>query len=389
MSPVTFDAGRSWRGRAVRGIATLLTVAPLAAACLRVDPDERMEVPCTTIRSPIVHRTSDLTGPVRNRLRHHVEHLASRIGERSYRKPDALEEAGQWIEKRFRRIVTDAALTDATVVGKAYTITADQHADVLHEADCGSCPYDQELTRLNGKSFRNIELIIKGAKGGSGSIVIGAHYDSDSFESRGCNPGADDNASGVAAMLELAAMAAQRTNRLDRDLVFVAFTNEEEPFFHTSAMGSRVYATTQGPKDVVAMLSLETLGYYADERGTQERPPVIRWFVDLPDTGNFIAFVGNRRSSALLEQSLTAFRKAVRFPAYGFKAWELLPGVTWSDHWSFWKSCVPALMVTDTAPSRNRCYHRICDTPDRLDYARMEQVVHGLDAVVAELARAQ
>jgi hypothetical protein len=356
--------------------AVLGVVAAVGGCVVHIVPDDRMCAACT-LGDEAQHARA-------RRLRDHVETLALCIGERSYRVPQSLDAAADWIEKRLDAIRVRLPDGRATVTPRPYKIDPDQMRAIKLRARCRVCPQDPELRSLVGPTFRNVELAIAGERPGAGSVVVGAHYDSDSFESRGCNPGADDNASGVAAMVELAEMIADDVAKqpLDRNVLFVAFTNEEEPFFQTDAMGSRVYARRQRPDDVVAMLSLETLGYYSDERGSQAVPPL----VDGPDTGNFVAFVANRRSSELLEQALSAFRDSGGFRAIGIRAWEQVPGITWSDHWSFWREKIPALMVTDTALNRNLCYHRACDTPDRLDYARMALVVAGLKRVVVELA---
>jgi Zn-dependent M28 family amino/carboxypeptidase len=210
-------------------------------------------------------------------------------------------------------------------------------------------------------------------------VVVGAHYDSVMG-----SPGANDNASGVAALLELAkefcAAGPRRTLRL------VAFVNEEPPFFKTGEMGSLVYARAaraQGEK-IVAMVSLETIGYYSEAEGSQEFPfPPLRLLY--PTRGNFVAFVGNFASRRLLRRSLAAFREAGAFPAEGLVAPEWLVGVDWSDHWSFWRSGYPAIMITDTAPFRYQHYHSRADTPDKLDYGALARVTTGLREMVEVL----
>jgi hypothetical protein len=359
--------------------AVLLVAAAAICGCVHVDRDNRMGAACA-IGDDVEHARA-------RRLRADVEALALDLGERSYRAPQRLEQAAAWVERRFHEVREQLPSGRATLDPCSYTISEKQQRQVHARAGCGTCPNDPEILQLSGSRFRNVALTVPGARPEAGSVVVGAHFDSDSFESRGCNPGADDNASGVAAMLELARMIAARVGErpLDRSVVFVGFTNEEEPFFHTDAMGSRVYAAHQRPRNVIAMLSLETLGYYSEARGSQDVPPL----VSAPDTGNFVAFVGNVRSAALLERALVVFRGAVLFPAHGIRAPEILPGIGWSDHWSFWREGIPALMITDTAPNRNRCYHRACDTPDRLDYERLARVVTGLEAVIEELANVE
>jgi hypothetical protein len=211
-------------------------------------------------------------------------------------------------------------------------------------------------------------------------LVVGAHYDS----AHGA-PGANDNASGVAVLLSLAREL--RATKHERTLRFVAFANEEQPFFHGPEMGSRVSATRSRARGerIAAMLSLETLGYYTDAESSQKYPfPLGTVF---PSQGNFIAFVGNTASRDLVRTSISAFRQSVAFPSEGAALPERTLGVAWSDHDSYWRIGVPALMVTDTAFLRYPHYHRETDPPDKLDYERLARVTTGLLGVVQTLAR--
>jgi Zn-dependent M28 family amino/carboxypeptidase len=204
-------------------------------------------------------------------------------------------------------------------------------------------------------------------------VVVGAHYDS--VEG---TRGANDNGSGVAALLAAARAFAQRSDRPARTLRFVAFANEEPPYFQGSGMGSLVYARAcraRGDR-VVAMVSLETIGFYTDMPDTQHYPPPLG--IAYPSTGNFIGFVGNVASRALVRRAISAFRETTRFPSEGAALPEWMPGVGWSDHWSFWQAGYPAIMVTDTAPFRYPHYHDASDLPDKLSYDRMARVVDGI-----------
>jgi Zn-dependent M28 family amino/carboxypeptidase len=210
-------------------------------------------------------------------------------------------------------------------------------------------------------------------------VVVGAHYDS----VLSC-PGANDNASGVAAVLEIARLLAEE--KLSRTVRLVAFVNEEPPFFRSDYMGSRVYATRsrQRGDQIVAMFAIETIGYYSDQAGSQCYPFPLGFFY--PHTGNFIAFVGNLSSRNLVQQAIASFRKHTAFPSEGAAVPVWIPGIDWSDHWSFWKEKYPALMITDTALFRYKYYHKPEDTPDKIDYDRMARVVAGIARVVAEIA---
>jgi hypothetical protein len=276
-------------------------------------------------------------------LRADVVRLAGDIGERHRHLPAALEEAACHIEEQLRQA--------------GYTVMRQEFA-------------------AQGQPCRNLSAEILGSKTPTEIVVIGAHYDSTLG-----TPGADDNASAVAGLLALARTFASA--RPERTLRFVAFVNEED--FQQDIMGSLVYAKAcrQRQENVVAMLSLEMLGYYSDAPGSQSYPPPLSWFY--PSTGNFIAFVGNLGSRRLVRRSIRVFRTHAAFPSEGAALPGLIPGVSWSDHWSFWEAGYTAIMVTDTAFFRNHAYHQASDTPETLDYGRMARVVDGLRFVLAEL----
>jgi Zn-dependent M28 family amino/carboxypeptidase len=221
-----------------------------------------------------------------------------------------------------------------------------------------------------GRTVRNIQS-------GAGPIVVGAHYDSVPG-----SPGADDNASAVAVLIELQKMLAPE--RLP--IALVAFVNEELPYSFTLESGSFQWgrrAKERGER-VRAMFSLEMLGYFRDEPGSQRYP----WPLSLiyPDRGNFVAFVGDLGARTLVRKAIGFFRKNSRFPSEGIAAPAALPGITASDHWSFRLHGFPAIMITDTAYNRNPHYHRASDTPDTLDYDRMARVALGLAAMLRELS---
>ena len=218
--------------------------------------------------------------------------------------------------------------------------------------------------RSGGREVRNLET-------GSGDIVVGAHYDTVPG-----SPGADDNASGVAVLIELSEMLRNRKIR------FVAFANEEAPYFLGPEMGSFVYARDRG-KGVRAMFSLEMLGYYRDEPDSQRYPAPLGLFY--PDRGNFIAFVADLGSFSLVRKSSRLFRQNTDFPSEWLAAPRIVPGLSWSDHWSFRQHGTPAVMVTDTAFYRYPHYHLPSDTPEKLDYERMAKVTLGLAGMLKEL----
>jgi len=239
-------------------------------------------------------------------------------------------------------------------------------------------PVRRQEYQVGAKKCYNLEAELAGTDRKDEIVVVGAHYDSVA----GC-PGANDNATGVAATLSLARAYSGR--KPSRTLRLVAFVNEEPVYFQTKLMGSWVYAREcrKRKENIVAMLSLETIGYYSDQEGSQAYPPPFGWFY--PSRGNFIAFIGNVKSRGLVRTVVGSFRRHARFPSEGGAVPGFITGVGWSDHWSFWQEGYPALMVTDTAPFRYPHYHKVDDTPEKVDYERMARVVAGLEKTIAEL----
>src|SRR4030042_4203236 len=225
--------------------------------------------------------------------------------------------------------------------------------------------------KVENMPVENLEWEIIGVSHPEEIILVGAHYDSVSG-----SPGANDNASGVAAVLEIARLLKRET--LSRTIRFVTFVNEEPPFFQTDKMGSRIYASRshQRGEKIVAMLSLETIGYYCIEKGSQNYPFPFSFFY--PDTGNFIVFVGNVSSRSLVRKAIELFRSNTAFPSEGITAPGWLPGIGWSDNWSFWKEGYPAMMITDTALFRYPYYHTHQDVPDRIHYEQMARGAVGM-----------
>jgi Zn-dependent M28 family amino/carboxypeptidase len=281
---------------------------------------------------------------LREELRADVQKLAGEIGERNLRHYPQLNAAADFIENSFAR--------------------------------AGLYPR-RDSYELHGQACHNIESEIPGTH--SEIILIGAHYDS-VFGS----PGANDNGSGVAATLALARRFAGR--KPEHTLRFVAFVNEEPPYFLSGEMGSLVYAgrcKARGDK-ISAMISLETIGYFSDAPHSQTYPSrVIGAFY--PKVGNFIGFVANVRSRTLLRRVVALFRKHAKIPSEGAALPSFIPGVSWSDQWSFWRNDYSAIMVTDTAPFRYPYYHSANDTPDKLDYDRFTLVVSGMEKVIEGL----
>jgi hypothetical protein len=227
--------------------------------------------------------------------------------------------------------------------------------------------------------LQNVEAHVSGGEHGSQTIVVGAHFDTAVG-----TPGADANASGVAAVLELARVFHDKTPK--RGIRFAFFTDEEAPHFGTDHMGSLVYAKellTQGLQ-IVGMLSLEGLGAYSAAPNSEHAPPELA--NRLPTTADFVAVVANEASRPLLEQVTGSLKKHGPVPVFGDVFDPAFPFASASDHSSFWKLGLPAVMVTDTASVRYSHYHAKTDLPAELDFDRMARVVTALEAVVAEIA---
>jgi hypothetical protein len=280
-------------------------------------------------------------------LRTYIRTLADEIGERHVLRPHALLAAADYIRAVWEE--------------QGYRVARRE--------------YD-----LDGRTWANLEVVRPGTMHPREVVLVGAHYDTVPG-----SPGANDNGSGVAALLELTRHFARRETA--RTLRFVAFVNEEPPFFLTGNMGSEHYARAARERgdDIRAMLCLETIGYYRDEPGSQHYPPFFSFFY--PDRGDFLAFVANFSSRALMQEMVAAFRAASDFPVEHIATFGWVPGVDWSDHRSFWRAGYPAVMVTDTAPYRYPYYHGAQDTPDKVSYPELARVVAGLAAVIERLAR--
>jgi Zn-dependent M28 family amino/carboxypeptidase len=232
---------------------------------------------------------------------------------------------------------------------------------------------------VEGQTVSNLEATLLGSDATKGTVIVGAHYDSVAG-----TVGANDNATGVAAALELARLLGRTSLR--RTVRFVFFVNEEPPYFQTESMGSKVYAHQLRSAGVLvsAMISLETIGFYSDVPGSQKYPAVLSLFY--PNRGNFIGFVGNPESRDLVRRSVRNFRESAGFPSEGVAAPADWPGVGWSDHWSFWQENYPAIMITDTAVFRYPYYHTPQDTFDKVDFEKAARVVAGVHRLVETLA---
>ncbi len=275
-------------------------------------------------------------------LEHHVRALSVTFHPRSHEHFDNLQRAGDYILDQFRA--------------------------------AGAVTWVQPVAAA-GKVYRNILARFGPADGPR--LVIGAHYDA-----AGDTPGADDNASGVAALIELARLLAATPPT--RTVELVAYTLEEPPYFRTGHMGSMHHAHgLEDPRSVELMLSVEMIGFFTDAPDSQ-RYPLSALGLFYPDAGDFIAVVGRFGDFRASRRVKALFKGASDLPVSSLNAPASVPGVDFSDHASYWSLRIPALMITDTAFLRNPNYHRDGDTAETLDYHRMAKVVRALYAVAME-----
>lgn len=295
-------------------------------------------------RDPIMSEPIKLAESTR--LKKHVETLAAILPSRNYLAKGSLEKALLYINERWKEI---------GLIPEVQTFTADGQR------------YSNIMVRFGPLSDKDV-------------IVVGAHYDVDGDQ----NPGADDNASGVAGVIELARLIHQKKLKLKHAVELVAYANEEPPFFGTEGMGSAHHALRlrQKGERVLLMLSLEMIGYFSDEPGSQDYPVSFLRAI-YPSRGNFISLVGTPRYWSITRKVKQLFRRCTTVPIHSINAPRFLPGIDLSDHSSYWKYGWPGLMITDTAFYRNKHYHQSTDTPDRLDYDRMARVVDGVYGLLA------
>ena len=253
-------------------------------------------------------------------------------------------------------------------------------ADYIHEQFDGTGARINELSyEINGKTFR----IVSGFFGPDTKerLIVGAHYDAVPG-----SPGAADNASGVAGLLEMAAALGENPPPMMVELV--AYPNEEPPFFRTRLMGSYVHAMHLKKEKVPVrlMIALESIGYFTDRPFTQLYPnPFFRLLY--PSRGNFIAVVSRLREGSVVRRIKKAMRTVPDLSVHSFNGPSIIAGIDYSDHRNYWKAGYRAVMVTDTAFYRNDHYHTPLDLPDTLDYKRLSKVVQGVYAAVLAEAR--
>ncbi len=293
---------------------------------------------------------SDDERRIRDAAASHVDTLAGLIGSRHAGRPSSIEAAAAYVERQWREM----------------------RVEVIRE----TYPTEQGPA---------VNLIVEhpGTSRADEIVILGAHYDTVPE-----TPGADDNASAVAGLLEASRLLTPR--RFKRTIRFITFANEEPPHFYTDTMGSQVHARRcreQG-EHVAAMVCLEMIGYFDPTPGSQRYP------VQLPrlamkmlrSAGDFLSVVGNPRSTGVLYTFRRGFKRATRLPLIAVPLPEAIHDIRLSDHGPFWDEGFKALMVTDTSFYRNPHYHQGSDTPDTLDYDRLTQSIVGIAGGVGALA---
>ncbi len=282
-------------------------------------------------------------------LKLHVERLAGLIGPRTLAQPTTI----------------------AATIGYVHSLWNDMGYEVGNET------FD-----ALGDEATNLIVEREGAKRVDEIVLLGAHYDTITS-----TPGADDNASAIAVLLEVSRLLRDHTGR--RTARYVAFACEEAPYFNLDSMGSQYHARESRRRGdrITGMLCLEMVGYFMDEPGTQQVPPTIPKFLHpfFPRRGNFLAAVGNLASWRLGWRFRRGFKKTTRLPLFSIVLPEKVHEIRLSDNSSFWDQGYPALMLTDTSFLRNPNYHQETDTPDTLDYARMAEVTLGVVGAMRKL----
>ncbi len=298
-----------------------------------------------SITGPVVVRAPKLdveVEPSPERLRRDVEQLSGPLSPRDASSVANLDRAAAWIARELEDAGLEVELQ----------------------------PYE-----ARGATYTNVIGFRRGLDAAEPVRVIGAHYDA--YEAF---PGADDNASGVAVLLEIARTLQAEAPR--RSQYYVAFSTEEPPFFGTRDMGSGRFVERLVERKIAVdiMVALDLVGYYDPTPGAQ-RFPLPGLGLLYPRTGDFVAVVGDTGAGRWIRQLKLGLMAACNLPVHSFRAPRSIDGVDWSDHRSFRDLGLPGVLVTDTAFLRNPHYHAASDTPDTLDYDRMAELVrcfHGL-----------
>lgn len=289
------------------------------------------------IRNPVFFTKTDITvASSRDRLYRDVKFMTEINPPRNYANTPSLNQVADYIRKEFDKLGEQVEL-------QKYQVGDIEYKNII-------CSFGTQHEQR---------------------IIVAAHYDVCDDQ-----PGADDNASGVAGVLEVARLIHELKPKLKYRIDLVAYSLEEPPHFRTQYMGSYVHAKSlaDAKANIKAMICLEMIGYYSDKPNSQQFP--VEALKNLyPSTGNFIAVVGNMTEVGLVRNVKTSMQKASAVPVYSINAPDNIPGIDFSDHQNFWKFGFPAVMITDTAFFRNPNYHKRTDTIDTLDFGKMSEVV--------------
>ena len=330
---------------------------------------------CSKLFSPRGSGEIPDTDQTETLLKAHVFHLADTIGERNVYHPGSMERSARYIEQKLE--------------GMGYAVTR-QAVRIPPSGKFGS---------VKDWTAYNLIAIKKGTSPRPKMLIVGAHYDTkvgmDNWHdhgparpSRTGTPGANDNASGVAALLETArALAATSTLH---DVCLVAYANEEPPFYQTPAMGSAVHAKSvshhSGREKIIGMIALETLGCYSPRVNKKRQSAVVAGLAGLPDRCDYVAFLSTNTGHKLARSCAEEFSALSRFPVRSAVFPYYTRGVSWSDDWGYMKEGIPSFAATDTAFLRCDDYHETSDTAEKLDYPQFAEVVQGLSKLVISLA---
>jgi hypothetical protein len=280
-----------------------------------------------------------------------VRHLSVEIGERNLQddaRYRALQRAGEWIRGRWEAM--------GFRVGEQTLVVA-------------------------GRQVSNLEIEIPGRTAPSQIVIVSAQHDT-----LVGSPGANNNASGEAVLLKLSELL--RGHQADRTIRLVSFTTEEDPWFGTKDMGSYHYARRcrERGEDVRVMMSLDAIGYYLHEPGTQRLP--FPFSALYPDRGDFLAFIGNIPSRAMVTAATRGFHKGSAFPIQAGLSPEWVKGASWSDHSSFWRFGYRAIQITDTGGFRSPFHTNAGDTMEKIDYRALARITFGMYGSILELSTA-
>lgn len=332
---------------------------------------------CTRLYQPTGAGRIPETSDTVDTLRSHVYMLAETIGERNHYHQEAYDRATDYICREFER----------------YGYTVDKQ--------CYTIPQEPEYKSAAGKTAVNIEVRKPGTDPTAPWLIIGAHYDTrvgmkrwnvhgPVIEGKTGTPGANDNASGVAAMLYLARQLSRVPTR--NGIIFVAYANEEAPFFQTDEMGSRQHArkivAELGKENIMGMITTESMGIYSPRSNKKRRTAVAGSLVGILDRCDYVAFMSTFSGKAYSRACAETFASVSRFPVRSVVFGYLTRGIAWSDDWAYMKEGIPSFAITDTAYMRCDDYHETSDTADKLDYREFAEVCIGVEAMVRKLTGA-